>query len=96
MAGKCFLRYDPMTMITLYQMPISHFCEKIRWTPDYKGIAAKRRNLLPGFHARIARTLAPQTHLPVLEHDGVVIQGSAAIWIGRGTCMRPTAAPQVR
>ena len=37
-------------MIELYQFPISHFCEKIRWTLDYKGLSHKTRNLLPGLH----------------------------------------------
>lgn len=66
-------------MLTLYQMPISHYCEKVRWALDYKGILAKRCNLLPGFHVRTAKKLAPRSQLPILEHDGVVIQGSSDI-----------------
>lgn len=66
-------------MVTLYQFPISHFCEKARWALDYKGVRYRERNLLPGFHTRVVRRLAPRTSVPVLVHDGRAIQNSADI-----------------
>jgi glutathione S-transferase len=66
-------------MITLYQMPISHYCEKVRWALAYKQLEARTRNLLPGLHVRPARRLAPRSHLPILKHDGEVVQNSSDI-----------------
>ena len=65
--------------VVLYQFPISHYCEKIRWALDYKGIRYKAINLLPGMHIRRIRMLTGQTSVPVLVHNGRVIHGSAAI-----------------
>ena len=64
---------------TLYQFPISHFCEKARWALDYKGVPFQPHNLLPGLHMNTARRLASNTSVPILDHDGTVVQGSAAI-----------------
>ncbi|VAW80072.1 hypothetical protein MNBD_GAMMA15-1204 [hydrothermal vent metagenome] len=36
--------------MTLYQFPISHYCEKIRWALDYKGLPYTTINPLPGSH----------------------------------------------
>jgi glutathione S-transferase len=66
-------------MITLYQFPISHYCEKIRWALDYKNISYKIKNLLPGLHLSKARKLAPDTSVPILVDDNRVIQGSDSI-----------------
>ena len=64
----------------LYQFPISHFCEKVRWALDYKSIPWQACNLLPGPHAKTAKSLAV-THpsLPILRHNQRIIQGSGAI-----------------
>jgi glutathione S-transferase len=66
-------------MLTLYQMPISHFCEKARWALDFKGLDARIRNFLPGLHIKPAKKIARRSHLPILIHDDRVIQGSADI-----------------
>ncbi len=66
-------------MITLYQFPISHYCEKIRWALDYKNIGYKIKNLLPGLHLSKARKLAPDTCVPILVDGDRVIQGSDSI-----------------
>jgi len=64
----------------LYQFAISHFCEKVRWALDFKGVAYQRHSLVPGLHYKKARSLAPKQQLPILELvDGKAIQGSAAI-----------------
>lgn len=66
-------------MFTLYQFPISHYCEKVRWALDYKNIEYQEKNLLPGFHMLTAKRLAPDTSLPILVDDGKAIQGSDRI-----------------
>jgi glutathione S-transferase len=66
-------------MITLYQFPCSHFCAKVRWALAYKAIRYRGVNLLPGFHVRTVRTRASRTTVPVIEHEGVAVQDSAAI-----------------
>jgi len=66
-------------MIQLYQFPFSHFCEKARWALDYKNICYRPVNLLPGFHTKPVRKLAPKTCVPLLADEGTVVQGSSAI-----------------
>lgn len=66
--------------IKLYQFCISHYCEKVRWAMDVKGVRYTPVNLLPGQHARtIKRLTGDESSVPVIDHDGQVIQGSAAI-----------------
>lgn len=66
-------------MITLYQFPISHYCEKVRWALDYKKLEYKVVNLLPGFHFYKTKKLAPHSFVPILMGDDKVIQGSNKI-----------------
>lgn len=65
--------------ITLYQFPISHFCEKARWALDYKGLDYRMHNLVPGLHLKTTKKLARKSHVPILDHDGVIVQGSVNI-----------------
>ncbi len=66
-------------MLTLYQFPFSHYCEKARWALDYKGIAYTPRNLLPGPHLRVTRKLAPRSSVPILVDGDTVVQDSKNI-----------------
>ena len=66
-------------MLTLYQFPISHFCEKARWALDYKNIEHTKINLLPGVHVLKMKKLAGNSHVPVLKHNDQAVQGSAKI-----------------
>lgn len=66
-------------MITLYQFQFSHYCEKVRWALDYKGLPHARRNLLPGLHVKVAEKLAPKTCLPIIVDGETVVQDSSAI-----------------
>jgi glutathione S-transferase len=63
----------------LYQFPISHYCEKVRFALDYKGISYNARNLLPGLHRLTTTRIGKGSSVPVLSRDGIAIQGSAAI-----------------
>lgn len=55
----------PMSRL-LYQFPISHYCEKVRWAMDHKRLEYKVKNLLPGFHLRTTQKIAPKSYLPIL------------------------------
>lgn len=66
-------------MLTLYQFPISHYCEKVRWALDYKGLDYNTINLLPGEHIKLIKAMAPESEVPVLKKGEEVIQGSGDI-----------------
>lgn len=55
-----------MTDAVLYQLAISHYCEKVRWALDYKKVKYKTVSMLPGFHIRKAKKLTGAAHLPIL------------------------------
>jgi glutathione S-transferase len=66
-------------MITLYQFKFSHYCEKVSWALDYKGIPYTQNNLLPGRHIKVARRLAPKSSLPIIVDKGLIVQDSTEI-----------------
>ena len=66
-------------MITLYQFPISHYCEKVRWALDYKRIPYKSKNLLPGPHVKQILSMAKRSEVPVVKHGDKIIQHSNRI-----------------
>jgi glutathione S-transferase len=66
-------------VLRLYTFNISHFSEKARWALDFEGIAYEEKVLLPGPHQFVTRRIAPKSHVPVLVHDGRVVQESSAI-----------------
>lgn len=68
-----------MQKLMLYQFPVSHFCEKVRWALDYKELEYRTVNLLPGAHIKKIKAMAAQSTVPLLKHGDKVIQGSAAI-----------------
>jgi len=66
-------------MLTLYQFPISHYCEKVRWVLEYKNLAYKKVNLLPGLHTRKSKKLASTYTLPILVDGKKIIHESSEI-----------------
>lgn len=66
-------------MLTLYQFPISHYCEKVRWALEYKNLEYKKVNLLPGLHAKKAKKLSSKYALPILQHDYNIVSESSDI-----------------
>lgn len=66
-------------MFELYDFRFSHYSEKARWALDFKGVPYTPRHLLPGFHLRTTKKLAPRSSVPILKTDGAVIQGSTEI-----------------
>lgn len=63
----------------LYQFPISHYCEKVRWAMDHKGLEYKLKNLLPGLHLRTTKNMAPKSYVPILIDQGEQVQNSHTI-----------------
>lgn len=63
----------------LYQFPISHYCEKVRWTLDWKGMDYDLVNLMPGPHIAVTKKLADKTTVPLLVNGETVIQDSTHI-----------------
>jgi len=63
----------------LYQFPISHYCEKVRFALAYKGLHYQTRNLVPGMHSRVTSKLGEASSVPILVDGSTVIQDSAAI-----------------
>ncbi|MBF7685888.1 glutathione S-transferase [Acinetobacter sp. B10A] len=57
-------------MRTLYQFPLSHFCEKSRWLLDYKELDYVAHNLTPGVHRIFTQRKAGVNTVPLLhDHD---------------------------
>lgn len=65
--------------VTLYQFPISHYCEKVRWALDLKAVDYRCVNLLPGLHLSRTSKMAPRTSVPIIQSGDTIIQGSAQI-----------------
>ena len=63
----------------LYQFPISHYCEKIRWAMDYKGLDYSLKNLFPGLHLRTTKKMSAKSYVPILLDDGKQVQNSHVI-----------------
>lgn len=81
----------------LHQFPLSHYCEKVRWILDYKGIPYRIHNQLPGLHALPNRRLTGRVTVPVLVESGQAISGSHAIALhleasGQGASLIPQSA----
>jgi glutathione S-transferase len=63
----------------LYQFPISHYCEKVRWVLDHKGLDYRVYNQLPGPHVFINRWRSGSPTVPLLVEEGKAIGGSHMI-----------------
>lgn len=69
----------PSAQALLYQFPLSHYCEKIRWQLDFKGIPYRTINMFPGTHTRMTMKLAGTRTLPILVDGDKAIGDSTAI-----------------
>ena len=66
-------------MRTLYQFPLSHFCEKARWLLDHKELDYVAHNLIPGMHRAFAQLKTGQNRLPILRDQDRWIADSTEI-----------------
>lgn len=66
-------------MRTLYQFPISHYCEKTRWHLDHKGLDFQVDNLFPGLHRLKSKRMANIVTLPILKDGERIIGDSTQI-----------------
>ena len=64
---------------TLYQLPISHYCEKSRWHLDAKGLTYRIENVFPGWNRVLGRRLGVLGTVPILVDQGTAIGDSAEI-----------------
>ncbi len=87
----------PSSERTLYQFPISHYCEKARWLLDAKGLAYTLVNLMPGAHQRVTKRLANgKGSVPVLV-DGATALGDSteiALYLERTYPTPPLLPPE--
>lgn len=63
----------------LHQFPLSLYCEKTRWTLDYKRLPYACVDYLPGLHLLPARWMAGISTLPVLQDPAATVGDSTAI-----------------
>lgn len=82
---------------TLYQFPISHYCEKARWLLDAKGLPYTLQNLMPGAHRRTTLRMAKgRGSVPVLVDGDVALGDSTeiALYLERTYPSPPLLPPQ--
>lgn len=84
---------------TLYQFPISHYCEKARWALDIKGLPYRVKNVIPGFHIVILRAVAGTRTVPVLVDGPTTVTDSTdiALYLDRaypGPALVPKEEPE--
>jgi glutathione S-transferase len=65
--------------IRLLTIPISHYCEKVRWGLERLGLAYHEEAHIQGFHYWRTYRLSRQLLVPVLIDIGETITGSASI-----------------
>lgn len=66
-------------MRILYQFPLSHYCEKVRWVLDFKELHYVAQNLTPGLHRAFTQLKTKQNYLPILRDYNSWIADSTKI-----------------
>jgi glutathione S-transferase len=66
-------------MLELYQFELSHFSEKVRLVLDYKGLAYRKIEVVPGMGQLDLFRLSGQRQVPVLKDGNTVVSDSTAI-----------------
>lgn len=66
-------------MRTLYQFPLSHYCEKARWLLDHKELDYVAQNLTPGVHRLFVQVKTGQHKLPMLNDNKIWVADSTDI-----------------
>lgn len=66
-------------MLELYQFELSHYCEKVRFILDYKGLPYRKVEVTPGLGQLDIYRMSGQRQVPVLKDGSEVIADSTAI-----------------
>lgn len=66
-------------MLELYQFELSHYCEKVRFLLDYKGLAYRKIEIVPGVGQIDLMRMSGQRQVPVLKDGSQIIADSTAI-----------------
>ena len=66
-------------MLELYQFELSHYCEKVRFILDYKGLAYRKIEVTPGMGQIDLYRMSGQRQVPVLKDGSEIIADSTAI-----------------
>lgn len=66
-------------MLELYQFELSHYCEKVRFILDYKGLAYRKIEIVPGVGQLDLFRMSGQRQVPVLKDGSQVIADSSEI-----------------
>jgi glutathione S-transferase len=66
-------------MLELYQFELSHYCEKVRFILDYKGLPYRKIEVVPGVGQLELFKMSAQRQVPVLKDGSEVIADSSAI-----------------
>jgi glutathione S-transferase len=67
-----------LTNVCLITIPVSHYCEKVRWALDYLGIPFQEQAHMPPFHSKATKKYGGTT-TPLLATDTEVIKDSTDI-----------------
>lgn len=67
-----------MQEIVFYQIPISHFCEKVHWALDFKGLPYRPVSVNPFTRKELA-SISEAKQVPVIRHGAQVVCESSAI-----------------
>lgn len=66
-------------MLELYQFELSHYCEKVRFILDYKGLPYRKIEVTPGLGQIDLFRMSGQRQVPVLKDGNAIISDSTAI-----------------
>lgn len=84
---------DLLPEIVFYQIPISHFCEKIHWALDFKGVPYRPVSVNP-FTRKEIEEVSTSRQVPVIRHgDHVVCDSSKIVSYLDDTFPQPPLVP---
>lgn len=66
-------------MLRLLTIPISHYCEKVRWALERAGLEYVEERHIQGLHYPWAWQMGRTAYVPVLKHGKTVVSDSAEI-----------------